>query len=156
MPGPPPNPNARRRNDRDAWRTVPTKCTRPVPKWPIGRKPKGVDTLWRHLWALPVAEIWHEQNAVLVVARYATLTTALQAQLDYVRADDGADEFDKPATVDLSKLPAELRQIEDRLLISPLTRIRARVLVAADQAPATPDKQGTVTHLDDYRDLGIA
>lgn len=152
MPGPPPNPQARRRNDRDAWRTLAPVCTRPVPRWPIATKPRGHAALWRHLWSLPIAEIWHEQNAVRLVARYATLVLTLEN----VFSPD--DDTSLPATV-LAGLPAEIRQIEDRLLISPSTRIRARVVIAVETpADESADESGTssgVARLDDYRDLGV-
>ncbi|HET8581758.1 MAG TPA: hypothetical protein VFL65_00790 [Jatrophihabitans sp.] len=139
MPGPAPSPNARRRNDRDAWRTLPAMCALPAPAWPLkGRKPAGLVDLWRYLWSLPVAAIWHEQSAARLVARYALLTLAAE---DVQRAD----------TV---KLAAEVRQIEDRLLISPSTRIRARVLVE----PAAPaeGKPAEVSDLDERRRRRLA
>lgn len=129
MPGPAPSPNARRRNDRDAWRTLPPVCTRPTPAWPIkGKKPAGLVDLWRHLWSLPVAEIWHEQNAVRLVARYALMLLAFEAGGPGISA-----------TV-FATYPGELRQIEDRLLISPSTRIRARVLIDAEPAGSKPSE----------------
>jgi hypothetical protein len=151
MPGPPPNPNARRTNDKDAWRTLPAACARPVPAWPIkGRKPAGLVELWRHLWSLPIAEIWHEQNAVRLVARYAQLVIAL---------DDVLAGTSKLGATAAAGLPGEIRQIEDRLLISPSTRIRARIVIAEPAPPATgtaPARAKGVAHLDDYRDIGIA
>jgi hypothetical protein len=153
MPGPPPNPNARRTNDKDAWRTLPHKCDRRAPAWPLGVRPKGQSALWRYLWSLPVAEIWHEQNAVRLVARYAVLTLAFENGYASIMPDDD-DSDARP--VDLTKIPAELRQIEDRLLISPSTRIRARVVVAERPATVPGQRAEGVPHLDDYRDLGIA
>lgn len=112
-------------------------CERPAPAWPLtGRKRAGQADLWRHLWTLPVAELWHEQNAVRLVARYARLVLEAEA----FSAD--------------TKLAAEVRQIEDRLLISPSTRLRARVLIA-DRPAATGTTNGNVTNLDDYRDLDV-
>lgn len=150
MPGPPPNPNARRTNDRDAWRTLPHMCARKPPAWPLkGRKPAGLVELWRHLWSLPIAELWHEQNAVRLVARYSQLVIALDGVLD------GSSQMG--ATL-AAGLPAEIRQIEDRLLISPSTRIRARVVIAEPPAVAESASTGRaegVAHLDDYRDLGV-
>lgn len=148
MPGPPPNPNARRTNDKDAWRTLPAECTRPVPKWPLpGRKPAGLVDLWRHLWSLPVAEIWHEQNAVRLIARYASLVNTLERAMTGGRTD-------LPATL-IAGLPAEIRQIEDRLLISPLPRLKARVLVAEKPTPDAGKPEGNVTRIDEWRDLGV-
>lgn len=119
MPGPAPSPNARRRNDSAAWRTLPHRCDMPAPAWPVkGRKPAGLLDLWAHLWTLPVAAIWHEQDASRLVARYALLVIEGERSRD---------------VNDVLKLAAEVRQIEDRLLISPSTRLRARVLV--DEAP---------------------
>ena len=139
MPGPPPNPNARRRNDKDAWRIVPAVCERRAPAWPLtGRKPAGLVALWRHLWTLPVAELWHEQNAVRLVARYALVE--LQAERD-------------PAE---TRLAAEARQIEDRLLISPSTRIRARVVVADGPEGEAKQTGAEVSELDAKRAARLA
>lgn len=147
MPGPAPNPNARRRNHQGDWRTLPAECGRPAPRWPLtGRKPAGLVDLWRHLWALPVAEIWHEQNAARLVARYALLVLANERAL-LPSSDDG--EAGDPV-----KLAAELRQIEDRLLLSPSTRIRARVLIGA--APADTGKRAEVSDLDERRRRRLA
>lgn len=145
MPGPAPNPNARRTNNKGDWRTLPAVCTRPAPKWPLtGRKPAGLVELWRHLWALPIAEVWHEQNAVRVVARYAQLVLALDRVL--------AGTSDLSATLSAA-LPAELRQIEDRLLISPSARLGKRLLVA--ERPVEPAKrEGNVTHVE-FGDLDV-
>jgi hypothetical protein len=149
MPGPAPSPNARRRNNAGDWRTLPAACERPTPKWPLpGRKPAGAVELWRHLWSLPVAEICHEQNAVRIVARYARLTLTLDAGLN---GDDVGG-----ATL-LAGLPAELRQIEDRLLLSPSARLRARLLVAEPDAPPKRARSGPgkVIRLDEYADLDV-
>lgn len=35
MPGPAPSPNARRTNDKAAWRTLPAWCEAPAPAWPL-------------------------------------------------------------------------------------------------------------------------
>lgn len=149
MPGPAPNPNARRRNNHGDWRTLPAECAEPAPRWPLsGCKPAGLVELWRYLWRLPVAEIWHEQSAARLVARYALLVLANERAL--LPASDEVD------TVDPVKTAAELRQIEDRLLISPSGRLKARLLVA--EQPATPKRgkaAGGVTHLDDWRDLDV-
>lgn len=137
MPGPAPNPDARRRNDRNAWRILPASCTRPAPKSPIPGRPAA--KLWAHLWSLPQAELWHEQNAVLVVARYARMTLSLDAAYDV--AGEGSP-------VDVSKIAAELRQIEDRLLISPSTLIRARCVIAEPEIAGAADKSAEVVTVD--------
>ena len=147
MPGPAPNPQARRRNDANGWRTLEAECATPAPRWPLtGRKPAGLVELWRYLWRLPVAAIWHEQGAERLVARYALMTLVME------RALTAPDE----AAPDASKVAAELRQIEDRLLISPSTRLRARVLVADPvDKPKRATKSGKVANLDEYRDLDV-
>lgn len=137
MPGPPPSPNARRRNDRDAWRTLAQTCTLPAPDWPLTRRPRGHADLWAHLWSLPVAAIWHEQGAARLVARYVLVE--LEAERD-------------PSD---TRLAAEARQIEDRLLISPSTRIRARILIESD-AGATAELTAGVADLDAARRARLA
>lgn len=130
MPGPAPNPNARRRNDKDAWRTLPHRCDTPAPSWPKGvRKPAGLAALWAELWALPVAELWHEQGAVRLVARYAALS--LDRQLDATRQS------------------AELRLLEASLGLSPIELRKARYTIAP--APASDEKGAGVASIDDAR-----
>lgn len=143
MPGPAPNPDARRRNDKNAWRVLPASCETPAPAWPIDSEPHGLPGLWAYLWALPQAELWHEQDAVRLIARYATLILLGEGRAAGTVGDDGELSVDS-----LLKLSAEIRQVEDRLLISPSTLIRARCVIAE---PAPAELLSEVASLDDAR-----
>ena len=106
MPGPAPKRNARRRNIRPDWRTLPDDgYAGPVPEWPIGDggDPTG---LWRDLWRTPQAAAWAELGWVRVVARYSVLVSVSE------RGEANA------------ALLAEIRQLEDRLGLSPMAMKR--------------------------------
>lgn len=141
MPGPPPNPNAQRRNNRGDWRTLPARCERDAPAWPLGRVSKAALELWTHLWALPQAELWHEQNSVRVVARYVRLV--LDAE------KPGATAAEQSVVI----------RLEDGLLLTPDKLLKARCLIAdGSAAPAATSSaatgtDGQVVELNDYRDL---
>ena len=138
MGGPAPNPNARRRNDKGAWRSLQPVCARPAPRWPFRRKALlGQAELWRALWVLPQAELWHEAGAVRLVARYAVLSLTAETALTH------------PTVL------SEVRQLEDKLLLAPQSLIRARCVVADTPVVAAEAPAG-VSNLDDYRDLGVS
>lgn len=138
MPGPPPNPNARRRNARPDWRRLPT-TGRPgdPPPWPMGRAGKAVLDLWAQLWASPQALAWEDLGWTRVVARYTKLLVA-------------AEKSDAPIG-----LLGEVRQLEDRLGLSPMAMRRLQWEI--DAVPAAPagdeGSGGEVTRLDAYRNL---
>lgn len=103
-PGPAPKKNARRRNARPDWVSLPAEG-RPgrAPKWPLpGRVPRG----WVDLWRLPQAVMWERDNAVVQVANY--LVTRNTAQDLLLAGEPNA------------ALLSELRQQEDRLGLSPM------------------------------------
>lgn len=104
MPGPVPNPNARRRNARPDWVSLPAAGRRgKTPKWPLGgRTPAG----WVDLWKLPQAVMWERDNAVVQVATYLTVRNAAHEALRNGEPN--------------AALLSELRQIEDRLGLSPM------------------------------------
>lgn len=142
MPGPAPNPNARRRNNRHDWVHLPARTTTPPPRFPVKldrRRASGkrLAELWAELWALPQATIWHQLHSHHLVYRYCLMVDQAHA-----------------AAFDTS-FSAEARQLEDRLLLSPDKLLRARYLV---DAPAPEDAEGTRGHrtvvpMDEYRDL---
>lgn len=104
MPGPAPNPNARRRNARPDWVSLPADGRRgKTPKWPLGgRTPAG----WVELWRLPQAVMWERDNAVIQIATYLTVRNAAHEALRNGEPN--------------AALLSELRQIEDRLGLSPM------------------------------------
>jgi hypothetical protein len=134
MPGPAPSPNARRTNNQGDWRKLPHRCELPAPDWPLpGRKPAGLVDLWRHLWALPQAVLWHEQGAVRVVARYARLV------LNGEKGDATAAE------------QAVIIRLEDGLLLTPDRLLKARMLVEPAPTDHAPKGDAEVRSLDDAR-----
>jgi hypothetical protein len=150
MPGPAPNPNAIRRNNRGDWRTLPARCDLEAPAWPLpGRATRDEADLWAHLWTLPQAVIWHEQRADRLVARYVRLSVL--ASSTYEDAETGQ-------TVPGGKAAdqAVVIRLEDGLLLTPDKLLKARCVIAADgqAAPAaTGTDGGVVVELDEYRDL---
>lgn len=108
MPGPPPNPQRRRRN-------LPTAVTRwlpaagrqgPPPPWPLSGPTEAEEAAWAEVWALPVAVAWE------------TLWTRTIAR--YVRCEVASEELRSAA------LLAEVRLLEHALGLSPMSQLRLR------------------------------
>lgn len=133
MPGPAPNPHARRSNARAGWKTLPAagRSGKP-PAWPIGRSSAEQSELWRALWTTPQAVAWEDLGWTRVVARYANVLLACE------KPDASA------------ALLGEARQLEDRLGLSPMAMKRLQWVV--DTSPVLR----SVTSIDVrelYRDL---
>jgi hypothetical protein len=133
MPGPPPNPNARRTNARPDWRTLPVvgRSGKP-PAWPVGSPTEDQTELWKSLWATPQAAAWEDLGWTRVVARYASIVLACEQP-------DASAAF-----------LSEARQLEDRLGLSPMAMKRlqweiGQVAVARGNA--------SVANINDYREL---
>lgn len=109
--------------------------TGPSPEWPMGgRKPaKLVADLWDQLWASPQAVQWEKLGWTRVVARYARCLLE-------------AERRDAPAA-----LLSEVRQLEDRLGLSPMSMLRLRWQIGTPE-PET-NQLALVTMMDDYRDV---
>lgn len=136
MPGPAPSPHALRRNARPDWRKLPPGGrTGKTPAWPMSDEFPPLD-IWAELWHTPQADAWEELGWTRVVARYACLL----------------DEIEHPAPEKPTNaaLLAEVRQLEDRLGLSPMAMRRLQWEI--ERAPRGAGEAG-VTHLDDYRDL---
>lgn len=103
------------------------------PPWPLGRPTKTAAALWAELWASPQAVAWHDLGWTRVVARYAKLLLA-------------AERPKAPAS-----LLGEVRQLEDRLGLTPMAMRRLQWEVAERSAPAAGEG-GEVVDLDGYRD----
>lgn len=103
MPGPAPNPNARRRNARPSFRRLPAAGRRgDAPRWPLSSKASRAEqVLWLELWASPQAVAWDELGWTRTVARYTRITIA-------------AERPNATAAV-----MGESRQLEDRLGLNP-------------------------------------
>lgn len=89
--------------------------------------------LWVQLWASPQATAWESLGWTRMVARYAQVLLI-------------SERVNAPAA-----LLGEVRQMEDRLGLSPMAMRRLQWEVAPiDSAAGAP---ADVTHLADYRDL---
>lgn len=126
MPGPPKNPDAIRRNLPAGPKAVLPAAGRegPVPKWPLVGFSDLEEELWSQVWATPQAEAWEVFGWVRAVARYVRLCVA-------------AEVVDAPVG-----LAGEVRQLEDRLGLSPMAMRRLEWTVA-DVAVGGEDEVST-------------
>lgn len=133
MPGPPPSRNPRRRNARPEWRTLPAagRSGEP-PEFPLARPSVAVLALWGDLWRTPQATAWEALGWTRVVARYARLLIA-------------AEKSDARAA-----LLGEVRQLEDRLGLSPMAMRRLQWEVG-DVVVVEEEDGADVRSLDVYR-----
>lgn len=127
MPGPPPKRNARRRNARPDWATLPADGRKGrAPRWPLsGRVQRG----WAELWRRPQAVMWERNHDEYLVARYLVLRNTIQDELDN-------------SVVNATAM-AELRQIEDRLGLSPMAMKRLQWEIG-DAEQSKPEDDGVV------------
>lgn len=101
MPGPPPNPNRRRRNAGPQLLELPAEGRQgAAPKWPLEASTPKERAVWRDLWALPQAVMWERYGWTRTVARYARVL--LHAE-DTLARD----------------VMSEARQLEDHLGLTP-------------------------------------
>lgn len=131
MPGPAPKPAEQRRRRNAAPGTVNLPAAGrqgDAPEWPMsGKAPK----VWRYLWSLPQAVAWERLRLERVVARYSVKLL----------------EAEQPHSS--SAILAEVRQLEDRLGLSPMAMLRLRWTITEE----TPEVEAaSVTKLDDYRE----
>lgn len=113
MPGPAPKPNARRRNVKPTSTQLPAAgYDGPTPAWPLGKASSAEKDAWEALWCTPQASEWVRLSATRTVARY-------------VRALVVAEKRDTTA-FHLS----EVRQLEDRLGLTPMSMMRLRWEIA--------------------------
>ncbi len=132
--GPPPKKGARRRNARPEWRQLPAGGRLgDVPVFPLGRSSKKLDELWGELWSSPQAVAWTDLGWTRVVARYAKLLLAAE------RSD---------ASV---ALLGEVRQLEDRLGLSPMAMRRLQWEITDVPAVVGHEEDSSVANLAEYR-----
>lgn len=124
MPGPAPNPNARRRNARPNTVQLPAEGYRgPIPAWPLSRASAAETKAWEYYWRLPQAQAWAQMQLTRTVARY-------------VRAVVIAEKAGA-----ISTSLSEARQLEDRLGLTPMSMLRLRWEVVADELAERRDEQ---------------
>lgn len=71
--GPPPDPNAIRRDrsgDSATWITLPEPRTGPPPTWPLTESTKREDAMWTRLWSTSQAQMWEKLGLTDEVALY--------------------------------------------------------------------------------------
>lgn len=131
--GPPPDPNALRRDrpsDKDGWTTLPQRTDEPVPDWPLaglvltdgddeeGRTAAALHRreleVWAELWRTPQATAWHRLGWTSEVALYVRLMVVAERTAN-------------------TKSLAEARMWSDRLGLNPAAMLRNRWRVATDE-----------------------
>lgn len=133
MPGPAPKPAGQRRRTNAAPGTVLLPAegrSGAAPKWPLD---VAMPSSWAELWRLPQAVAWERLHLVRVVARYA-------AALTVAESPEGS-----------AAILGEVRQLEDRLGLSPMAMLKLRWEIS--ELEQTAAGSGSVTSLADYRDL---
>jgi hypothetical protein len=86
-----------------------------TPDWPLGSASADEDAIWAEMWRSPQSVAWERLGWTRSVARYCrALATAEQ----------------KDAT---AALLAEVRQMEDRLGLTPMSMLRLRWEIAPDE-----------------------
>ncbi len=151
MPGPAPQKHSRAAASRPGWLQLPAKgYDGEIPEWPLG---DDVDiralAVWDVMWRTPQAAAWIKLGWVRTVARYALLVVESERDLSgdmAVRGKDGEMIYRGPNAT----LLGEVRQMEDRLGLSPMAMRRLEWEVA--EAPAEEgDQPAGVVSLDDRR-----
>lgn len=125
--GPPPDPNAlRRERDAGEWTFLPAAGRQgATPDWPLTAQTIRESELWEQLWAKPQALMWERYGQEFEVALY-------------VRRFSEAEELE--ARVNLSTL---VRQMADSLgLTTPGMRANRWRINRDDDAPAQPSTGG--------------
>lgn len=114
--GPPPNPNRRRRNAGPVTTKLPAEGRKGAPPaWPLGKPTKAAAALWAELWATPQAAAWERLGWTRIVARYVRVVLVAESSFAPV------------------PLMAEVRQLEDRLGLTPMSMLRLRWEISHDE-----------------------
>lgn len=92
------------------------------PKWPLPDVSDEEIGLWTQLWKLPQAVAWERIGSERVVARYCRLLAIAE-----MRESAGA------AIRGVAGLLGEVRQLEDRLGLSPMAMLRLRWQISTDE-----------------------
>lgn len=116
MPGPAPKLNPVRRNARTGPLMLPAQGrTDPTPPWPLEDQTASELDAWADLWATPQAVAWEKLGWTRLVARFCRLMVA-------------SEQHDATAA-----LLAEVRQLEDRLGLSPMSMRRLLWQITSDE-----------------------
>ena len=118
MPGPAPKPDdqRRRRNATPQTTKLPAEGRKgKPPEWPLTKPTKAETEAWRQVWATPQAAAWEKLGWVRTVARYVRLLVQSEK---------------KDATASIC---GEVRQMEDRLGLTPMAMLRLRWQIVEDE-----------------------
>lgn len=117
MPGPPPSENPRRRNITPAGVVLPSGgFAGEIPAWPLAEPMTPAEKkAWEYFWRTPQAAAWAQLSLFRTVARY-------------VRSVLPAEELGA-----IPYMLSEVRQLEDRLGLTPMAMLRLRWTVADDE-----------------------
>jgi len=126
-----PKPEGQRRNPNPVLggkirRLAATGHADKAPKWPLPRPNKRELELWARLWKTPVSVAWESLGWVEVIARYARLAAIA--------------ELPKPP----GPVLVEVRQLEDRLGLSPMALLRLRWEIADEDEPRAKDQSNVL------------
>lgn len=131
-----PKPEHRHRNKTLAAMILPARGRKGrIPKWPLATPATpAVTATWERLWRTPQAVAWERLAWTPLVARYALLLVEVERP-------------DRPVP-----LLGEVRQLEDRLGLSPMALARLRWEIVDEDGSAQPEP-GQVANLERYRRL---
>jgi hypothetical protein len=121
MSGPPPDPNALRRDRKDdaSWTTLPaTVKASPPPAWPLVGQSKREEVLWRSYWKKPQSLLWKLKSQEIEVALF-------------IRRLAEVEEPEAAAT----RHSLVMKQMDSLLLTIP-AMYRAHVKIAHDEVKA--------------------
>lgn len=135
MPGPAADPYSRksRSGANGAWVELPPNGYEgEIPAWPLDRAPSQYERdLWLTMWRSPQASMWVGRNMERVVARYVHASALVE---------------EEPTAA----MMGELRQIEDRLGLSPMALKRLQWII---NEPQQGVKLAEVKSIDRFADL---
>lgn len=130
MPGPPPkHPSQRlRANAAPLMMQLPSEGYKgEIPPFPLDRPSRAEEERWELVWRLPQAAAWVKMRITLVVARYVRNCLLV--------------ENDNHTTVAIAHLHSEIRQLEDRLGMSPLALRRLMWEISSDEVDERRDER---------------
>lgn len=136
--GPPPKPSEQRRRTNATVGTTKLPMegyTGPVPEWPLAGSSKAELDRWERVWHSPMASQWVRMHIDLVVARYVRSCILIEG--------DPSRDDDAHLSVATAHLHSEVRQLEDRLGLSPLALLRLRWEIAPDEVTERRDEKPT-------------
>ena len=128
--GPPPDPNAIRRDrpsDQAGWTDLPERREGPTPEWPLPDETVREQRMWERLWTTPQATEWERRGMQDEVAMYVR-TFCVASERD-ARADIRTLVIRQQETLGLS-LPG-------------LARNRWRIAEQQQEAPKTDGRRRT-------------